>query len=145
MLRDNRPHPASQSGPSPRPDPIPADDLRRFTSLYRVWWGVVRDAADDVLASRQAGEDAAQRVFMKLWRGGGWRDVHDAARFFHEAGRREGLKMLYRSRRRRALLARRGVPVEWLSRSPPPTAPCFAPSGRHRYVTCSVICRHAVA
>lgn len=99
------------------PGSTPPDDLQRFTSLCRAWWGIVRDSAGDVLRSEHAGEDAAQRVFMKLWKGGGWRDVHKAAAFFHEAGRREGLKMAYNCRRRRALLVDRGAPLEWLSHS----------------------------
>jgi RNA polymerase sigma-70 factor (ECF subfamily) len=62
-----------------------------FIDLYRTWWGVVCDAAEEVLASRHDAEDAAQRVFMRLWEHGTWWTIHHPRRYFYEAGRREAL------------------------------------------------------
>jgi len=69
------------------------DDPERFEALYRDWWRVVCEAAEEVLGSRMDAEDAAQRVFMRMWRSGGWREIQQPSPFFRKAGRNEALSM----------------------------------------------------
>lgn len=70
-----------------------------FSTLYRVWWGVVRDSANRVLDSDQDSEDAAQRVFARLWHSSAWQEIDRPGQFFRKAGRHEALSIL-RSRLR---------------------------------------------
>lgn len=67
-----------------------------FTRLCQSWWDVVCRAAFHVLQCDDDAQDAAQRVFMRLWKSGGWRHIQRPASFFAEAGRREALSILRR-------------------------------------------------
>jgi RNA polymerase sigma-70 factor (ECF subfamily) len=96
------------------------DDVGAFAGMYRNWWHVVREAADDVLQSEPDARDAAQQVFMRVWESGDWRRIDDPERFFSRAGRNEALAVLRRRRRRRSILGAEARP-HWLpGRSPSP-------------------------
>lgn len=76
-------------------------DTATFVRLCRTWWGGVRDAAFRALGDLDDAEDAAQRVFVRLWSGGGWSRIADPSRYFPAAGRREAFATLRRRGRRR--------------------------------------------
>jgi DNA-directed RNA polymerase specialized sigma24 family protein len=58
------------------------DDVGRYAELYREWWSAVCAWAAEVLGSDAAAEDAAQRVFIALWRRGGWHLIKNPERYF---------------------------------------------------------------
>lgn len=70
-----------------------------FGTLYRRWWRTAHDAAVALLGSRDEAEDAAQRVFLRLWASGTWDGIASPGRYFREAGRREALTFLRQRRR----------------------------------------------
>lgn len=66
----------------------------RFAELYRTWRPTVTAAALAVLGSKLDAEDAAERVFARLWKNGGWWAIDHPASYFHRAGRLEALSVL---------------------------------------------------
>lgn len=77
-----------------REEPVETDDEAAFAGLMeRQWrfackvaWAVLRNAAD--------AEDAAQEVFLKLLRTGGWRDLRDERAFVARAAWRAAVDRL---------------------------------------------------
>lgn len=70
-----------------------------FDAMYEAWRATAVAAALAILESRAEAEDAAERVFLRLWRNGGWWRVEDPEPFFREAGRNEALNGLRRRRK----------------------------------------------
>jgi RNA polymerase sigma-70 factor (ECF subfamily) len=80
-----------------------ASRAERFTELYHSWWPYVRRTAHDLLPCNADAEDAAQRVFLRLWKGGAWKDIANPKQFFRKAARNEAFKTLRRRRHRHLL------------------------------------------
>jgi RNA polymerase sigma-70 factor (ECF subfamily) len=78
------------------------NDVDRYAALYRRWWSVVCDSATEMLDSAADGEDAAQHVFLRLWRDGGWDLIEQPERYFRRAARLAALDVVRRRTRARS-------------------------------------------
>lgn len=71
---------------------------RHFEALYRESWRVAWSAARPLLPCDADADDAAQRVFARLWsrmlKSKGTLDIRHPGEFFKKAGRREALMIL---------------------------------------------------
>ncbi len=79
---------------------VPHDgDVDLFEQFYRDWWEKVRSTARTLLGSDDEAQNAAQRVFARVWRTGAWRTIERPGDFFHRAAVNEALSIQRRQTR----------------------------------------------
>lgn len=69
---------------------------------FRRWRRIARDAAEEILHCRDEAEDVAQRVLIRAWKSGAWRQIEKPRVYFYVAGRRDAKTLLRSQKRRRA-------------------------------------------
>lgn len=96
------------------------EGVSSFAAFYRTSWQIARDAAWEILGSRDDAEDVAQRVLMRTLRNGTWRTVEDPDSHAYVAARHEARSVL-RTRKRRQR-RHRATPLSYDMCRPPPPA-----------------------
>lgn len=94
--------------------------IREFVLLYQKYWSVVRDEAERVLKTEADAQDAAQRVFQRLWASGGWHKIVNRTAFFQTAGRNEALSLLRRQEKQREVPLSEDIASVLRSQEPSP-------------------------